>query len=159
MPCGLLHYAVRLNLGVRPCFPHCCCKGSWPFHNLRSSAAVGASHAQESHRQLVLRQLDFGQARLSARFDLMGRLRSGCGESFWPRASTAWLRSRQRHGQSPGARLGVLFGARVGLSQDRAQAWLRRPNNAFKPKPLRYAVQAAGKACHLVRSTTRLGLT
>src|SRR5690606_9211959 len=23
LPCGLLHYAVRLNLGVRPCFPHC----------------------------------------------------------------------------------------------------------------------------------------
>ena len=33
------------------------------------------------------------------------------------------------------------------------------PNNAFKPNPLRYAVQAAGKACHLARSTTRLGLT
>src|SRR5690606_29588275 len=30
---------------------------------------------------------------------------------------------------------------------------------SFKPKPLRYAVQAAGKACHLARSTTRLSLT
>jgi len=34
-----------------------------------------------------------------------------------------------------------------------------RPNNAFKPDPLRYAAQAAGKACHLVRSTARVGLT
>ena len=26
LPCLCLHYAVRLNSGVRPCFPHCCCR-------------------------------------------------------------------------------------------------------------------------------------
>src|SRR5690606_24243172 len=35
----------------------------------------------------------------------------------------------------------------------------RRPNESFKPKPLRYAVQAAGKACHLARFPTRISLT
>src|SRR3546814_9173269 len=35
----------------------------------------------------------------------------------------------------------------------------RRPNNAFKPKPLRSAKHMAGTACHVLRSTTRLGLT
>ena len=34
-----------------------------------------------------------------------------------------------------------------------------RPNKSFKPKPLRYANHMAGKACHVLRSTTRLGLT
>ena len=34
-----------------------------------------------------------------------------------------------------------------------------RPNNAFKPKPLRYAKHMAGKACQVLCSTTRLGLT
>ena len=34
-----------------------------------------------------------------------------------------------------------------------------RPNHAFKPKPLRSANHMAGKACHVVRSTARLGLT
>ena len=34
-----------------------------------------------------------------------------------------------------------------------------RPNNAFKPKPLRSANHMAGTACHVLRSTTRLGLT
>ena len=34
-----------------------------------------------------------------------------------------------------------------------------RPNNAFKPKPLRYAKHMAGTACHVLCSTTRLGLT
>src|SRR5690606_21960658 len=33
------------------------------------------------------------------------------------------------------------------------------PNKSFKPKPLRYANHMAGKACHVLRSTTRLGLT
>ena len=33
------------------------------------------------------------------------------------------------------------------------------PNNAFKPKPLRYAKHMAGTACHVLSSTTRLGLT
>ena len=32
------------------------------------------------------------------------------------------------------------------------------PNNALKPKPLRYAKHMAGTACHVFRSTTRLGL-
>src|SRR5690606_14876264 len=34
-----------------------------------------------------------------------------------------------------------------------------RPNNAFKPSPLRYANHMAGKACHVLCSATRLGLT
>ena len=34
-----------------------------------------------------------------------------------------------------------------------------RPNNAFKPKPLRSTKHMAGKACHVLGSTTRLGLT
>src|SRR3546814_20394448 len=34
-----------------------------------------------------------------------------------------------------------------------------RPNNAFKPKPLRSANHMAGKDCHVLRSTARLGLT
>ena len=33
------------------------------------------------------------------------------------------------------------------------------PNNAFKPKPLRYGKGMAGKACHAFASTTRFGLT
>ena len=36
---------------------------------------------------------------------------------------------------------------------------MSRPNNAFKPKPLHSAKHMAGKACHVLRSTTRLGLT
>ena len=36
---------------------------------------------------------------------------------------------------------------------------VRRPNKSFKPKPLRYANHMAGKACHVLRSTARLGLT
>src|SRR5690606_14386680 len=35
----------------------------------------------------------------------------------------------------------------------------QRPNNAFKPKPLRSTKHMAGKACHVFGSTTRLGLT
>ena len=35
----------------------------------------------------------------------------------------------------------------------------KRSNNAFKPKPLRYANHTAGRACHVVRFTTRFGLT
>ena len=33
------------------------------------------------------------------------------------------------------------------------------PNNAFKPNPLRYAPHMAERACHVVRSTTQVGLT
>ena len=33
------------------------------------------------------------------------------------------------------------------------------PNKAFKPKPLRYAKHMAGKAGHVFRFTTLLGLT
>src|SRR5690606_18476605 len=33
------------------------------------------------------------------------------------------------------------------------------PNKSFKPKPLRYANHMADKACHVLRSTARLGLT
>ena len=33
------------------------------------------------------------------------------------------------------------------------------PNNAFKPKPLRSANHMAGRACHVLHSTTRFGLT
>src|SRR5690606_31119713 len=47
----------------------------------------------------------------------------------------------------------------LGYRSSGVSAGLRRPNESFKPKPLRYAVQAAGKACHLARSTTRLSLT
>jgi len=34
-----------------------------------------------------------------------------------------------------------------------------RPNNSFKPNPLRYTNNMAGKACHVVGSTTQVGLT
>jgi len=34
-----------------------------------------------------------------------------------------------------------------------------RPNNSFKPKPLRYSKNVAKKACHAFASTTRFGLT
>lgn len=34
-----------------------------------------------------------------------------------------------------------------------------RPNNAFKPKPLRYVKGMAGGACHAFVFTTRFGLT
>ena len=33
------------------------------------------------------------------------------------------------------------------------------PNNAFKPKPLRYVKGMAGGACHGFGSTTQVGLT
>src|SRR5690606_16197941 len=33
------------------------------------------------------------------------------------------------------------------------------PNNSFKPTPLRYANHMADKACHVLRSTARRGLT
>jgi hypothetical protein len=36
---------------------------------------------------------------------------------------------------------------------------MRRPNNSFKPKPLRYGKNMAEKACHVFTSTTRFGLT
>src|SRR5690606_30229236 len=36
---------------------------------------------------------------------------------------------------------------------------VRRPNKSFKPKPLPYAKHMADTACHVFRSTTRLGLT
>lgn len=32
-------------------------------------------------------------------------------------------------------------------------------NNSFKPNPLRYTNNMAGRACHVVASTTRVGLT
>ena len=47
----------------------------------------------------------------------------------------------------------------LGYRSSGVSAGQRRPNESFKPKPLRYAVQAAVKACHLARSTTRLSLT
>jgi len=34
-----------------------------------------------------------------------------------------------------------------------------RPNNSFKPKPLRYSKSVAEKPCHAFASTTRFGLT
>ena len=34
-----------------------------------------------------------------------------------------------------------------------------RPNDSFKPTPLRYAKHMAGTACHVLCSTTRRGLT
>lgn len=34
-----------------------------------------------------------------------------------------------------------------------------RPNNSFKPNLLRYTNNVAGKACHVVGSTTQVGLT
>ncbi len=46
-------FAARLNSGVRPCFPHCCRKGTGPGRSLRSSAAVRTSHARDSYRQLA----------------------------------------------------------------------------------------------------------
>ena len=35
----------------------------------------------------------------------------------------------------------------------------QRPNNAFKPKPLRSTKHMADKACHVFGSTTQFGLT
>ena len=45
------------------------------------------------------------------------------------------------------------------LLRSREGGTAQRPNNAFKPNPLRYAVQAAGKACHLAHSPARVGFT
>ena len=47
--------------------------------------SVCTSHARCRHRQSVGKHFGFGQARLSARFDLPHRLRPGCGESSGPR--------------------------------------------------------------------------
>src|SRR3546814_10358155 len=33
------------------------------------------------------------------------------------------------------------------------------PNNSFNPNPLRYTNNMAGRACHVVGSTTQVGLT
>ena len=44
-----------------------------------------------------------------------------------------------------------------GLAHDRSRDV--RPNNAFKPKLLRYVKGMAGKACHAFASTTQFGLT
>ena len=41
----------------------------------------------------------------------------------------------------------------------RAEIIELRPNNAFKPKPLRSTKYMAGKACHAFGSTTQFGLT
>ena len=54
------------------------------------------------------------------------------------------------------ARLGLRLVPGVVLASASATV---APNYAFKPNPLRYAAQAAGKACHLVHSTARVGLT
>ena len=47
----------------------------------------------------------------------------------------------------------------MSASTDALGTTMTGPNNAFKPKPLRYAKHMAGTACHVLRSTTRLGLT
>src|SRR5690606_36818876 len=47
----------------------------------------------------------------------------------------------------------------MGRRASGVSAGQRRPNKSFEPNPLRYANHMAGKACHVLRSTTRLGLT
>src|SRR5690606_20759589 len=68
---------------------------------------------------------------------------------------------RAQQGQAQAAGQDLLYCSAQGLGHRRSGtgARLRRPNESFKPKPLRYAFLAAVKACHLARSTTRLGLT
>ena len=50
--------------------------------------SVCTSHAWCRHPQSALQHLGFGQARLSARFDLPSRLRTGRSESSWLRESS-----------------------------------------------------------------------
>src|SRR5690606_7809833 len=69
--------------------------------------SVSTSHARCGYRQSALQHLGFGQARLFARFDLPGRLRTVRGESSWPRA---WGVSA-----APSPALVVLFASGVGL--------------------------------------------
>ena len=63
--------------------------------------------------------------------------------------------------QPQAARQDLLYCSAQGLGCCRVgrKLGVRRPNKSFKPKPLRYANHMAGRACHVLRSTTRLGLT
>ena len=124
----------------------------------RSSTAFAPRTRGERSRRSALKHLGFGQARLSARFDLPSRLRADRGESSSSREPTILAPATRDSPRYP-ARLVVLFGSGLGCRGSGVSAGQRRPNKSFKPNPLRYAKHMAGKACHVFRFTTLLGLT
>jgi hypothetical protein len=64
----------------------------------------------------------------------------------WPQAPRSLERLHSACGWSDAQRVPI-FSAKL------------RPNNSFKPKLLRSGNNMAGKACHVVASTTHFGLT
>ena len=156
MPCVSLHYATRLNLGVRPLsvlhskivLSVVSSAGFRPAPAVASlSIALPASLRWPLHRSLPVSAL---------------RSTAGFG---WPASPSG--------SPGPGAdtrpQLGLVASPRpsccsvsaqgLGCRGSGASAGRRRPNKSFKPNPLRYAKHMAGKACHVFRSTTLLGLT
>ena len=71
------------------------------------------------------------------------------------------FRPRPWQAPAPGRRPDMLYCSAQGLGCRKVgrKLGVRRPNKSFKPKPLRYANHMAGRACHVLRSTARLGLT
>src|SRR5690606_16183436 len=85
LPCVWLHYAVRLNLGVRPCVPHCwgrgfgdlSCPALPPLWALRTRVnGIGISACRSSASDTR----SFGGSTI-----ILSRLRAGSGEGSSPR--------------------------------------------------------------------------
>ena len=146
-------------LSVRPCFPHCCCQ-----------LQGGSLHPACPSRLHLARAVQASAGGLAA-----PRLRTDAtlrkirpAESTSDRAQREFLAARGAGSgfgsgecQLQAARPDMLycFAQGLGCRKVGCRLGVRRPNKSFKPKPLRYANHMAGKACHVLRSTTRLGLT
>ena len=152
-------FAGRLNAGVRPGFPHGCCQ-----------LQGGSLHPACPSRLHLARAVQASAGGLAA-----PRLRTDAtlrkirpAESTSDRAQREFLAARGAGSgfgsgecQLQAARPDMLycFAQGLGCRKVGCKLGVRRPNKSFKPKPLRYANHMAGKACHVLRSTTRLGLT
>jgi hypothetical protein len=134
--------AARLNSSVR----RVRASGSW------GAASVGITR---NHFRTALRSAPGARSWFAGRH---GRLRLRCLLADTPGLTQAFLRSlRSLHVRR--ARPG-----RPGFGGIRAcpAAHFRRmiaPNSSFNPNPLRSTNNMAGRACHVVGSTTRVGLT
>jgi hypothetical protein len=110
--------------------------GSQPCNN---SASARRDSPQDSTRRV-----GFGQCAMR----VLGR-------------ATCSSRLRSRHVPGQALQQDLLYCSAQGLGRRASgvSAGQRRPNKSFKPNPLRYAKHMAGKACHVFRFTTLLGLT
>src|SRR3546814_1779042 len=131
LPCLWLHYAVRLNSGVRPHGKH--------VGNDRQAGSIRTHHLHHSWR--------------SVRFCCMAGLHKQrprhCLLAVWGGSNCPTHGWNFRASQ---------LARRISHMATLVLA-LVRPNNAFKPKPLRSAKHMAGTACPVFSSTTRPRLT